>query len=122
MKLRSLDLEVRSVFAITDNIRFDRLTIFEVDVFDAFFSCTLFLFVLLSSLLELLQCASEVYFSPFALLRNWLATGLEQMDSPALAFYTNKMECQRKICIGLIMASVLVEERQKLFTETNGYE
>jgi hypothetical protein len=98
------------------------LTILGFDVFLGFFVCTLFLFLLLGSLLEILQCASEVYFSPFALLRNWLATGLEQMDSPALALYTNKMECQRKICIGLIMASVLVEERQKLFTETNGYE
>jgi len=55
-------------------------------------------------------------------LRNGFATGLEQMDGSALFLCTNVKECQRKICIRLIMASVLVEERQKLFSDKKDNE
>ena len=89
-KLRSLDLEVRSVFSVADDVRYDRLALLVGGFFLGFFGCRLFLFSLLRSLLELLKRASEVYLSPFAVLRNWLATGLEQVDGPALAFCTNK--------------------------------
>ena len=89
-KLRSLDLELRSVFNVADDVSVGRLALLLGGFFLGFFGCRLFLFSLLHRLLELLKRATEVYLAPFAVLRNWLATGLEQVDGPALALCTNK--------------------------------
>ena len=91
--LRGLDFEVRGVFDVADDVGVVELALLVVGVLLGFFGCMLLLLALLLSRLVLGERACEVYLSSFALLRNWLATGLQQMDGPALVLCTNKKEC-----------------------------
>jgi hypothetical protein len=86
-------------------------------VFLDFFGCRLLLLVLLRSWNILLKRASELYLSTFTLLRNWFATGLEQVDGSALALCPQQIKSVNQ---RLVFAKKIFSSCQASLHETKG--